>query len=103
MSKEEMDPEEFLEKIHELQKNLPYEEYKKIEAQLPYGLVEHAESVRRSRQKKRWLVAIFVYLPIFILLVATVPQLILVWVILGVVPPLLQWLWDQIKPPTIRF
>ena len=109
MSKDELDPEEFLNKLDELKKNLPYPEYKKLEAQLPYGLIDDTRKVRRSRRRKRWLVGVFVYLPIFILLVLTAPWLVLIWVMPLVSALLLwflQWLWarwEEIKGPPVRF
>jgi hypothetical protein len=103
MSKEEEDAEEFLEKLARLRTQLPYEEYKTIEDQLPYGLKEEAQELRRARRKKQWLIRIFVLIPLCILFILLFPKLVL----FGIVCLVLEWVWRDIlgpffKPPSFR-
>jgi hypothetical protein len=102
MSKDENDAEEFLDKIEELRKKLPNDEYQKVLSQVPYGFIKHAEAIRSKRRKKGWLIGLFVYLPIFVLLVVFFPQLIIMWVLMAIIPPIFKWIKDEMTPPTIR-
>lgn len=93
MAGDEMDAEEFLSKLDDLKKNLPYEKYQELKSQLPYGVVDHAQKIRRAKRKKRALLWIFVYLPILILLIIFAPQMVLfllIWIAI-------QLVWEEIK------
>jgi hypothetical protein len=104
MASEEMDAEEFLGKLDELKEKLPYEEYRELESQLSYGLVDHAQKIRGAKRKKRALLWIFVYLPILILLIIFVPQLVFMWLILiaiQLVIVVVQQVGEAIRPPRL--
>ena len=104
MPKDEMDPEEFLKKLDELKSKLSADEYRELERQIPFGLVEHAKSVHKRREKKRWVGGILFAL-IAIVLVWRFPWLGYVWVafwlVFYVVLPFLAWLADLVKPPRL--